>query len=98
MNKPVPYYVPPKEGSLSNGQPDGPHAPYFIAVYGGFLVVESYEDNDQKLRTKVYTVSNFRHATPWPNFESADGAAKWAVATLYPPDLRYFGILSPAFV
>lgn len=91
------YYVPPKGASVSEGQPMGLHAPYFIAVYGGFLVVESYPDHDDKIHTKVYTVANVRHATPWPNFEAADGAAKWAVGTLYPPDLRYFGILTMAF-
>lgn len=72
-------------------------APYYIAVYGGFLVVERYPDDVGRDITKVYTVPNVRHATPWPDFGAADAAAKWAVGQLYPPDLRYFAILTGAF-
>lgn len=72
-------------------------APYYIAVYGGFLVVEHYPGPDQRPVTKVYTVANVRHASPWASFERADATAKWAVGQLYPPDLRYFAILAPAF-
>jgi hypothetical protein len=71
-------------------------APYYIALYGGFLVVEDYATPGGN-RTKVYTVANSRLATPFDTFEQADGAAKWAANTLYPPDLRYFAILAPSF-
>lgn len=73
--------------------------PYLIAVYGGFVVVESYPapDNERTI-TKVYTVADARSATAYPDFASADAAAKWAVNTLYPPDLRYFALLqAPTF-
>jgi hypothetical protein len=72
-------------------------APYYVAVYGGFLVIETYPDGAGRTITKVYTVPNVRHATPWPNFLIADSTAKWAVGQLYPPDLRYFAILTGAF-
>lgn len=74
-------------------------APYYVAVYGGFLVVESYPVAGPRERnvTKVYTVGNMRHATPWDSFAAADLAAKQSVGFLYPPDLRYFAILVAAF-
>lgn len=71
--------------------------PYYVAVYGGFLVIESYDAPDMRRITKAYTISDARSATPWHDFDAADAAAKWAVNQLYPPDLRYFAILQPAF-
>lgn len=70
--------------------------PYYVAVYGGFLVIESY-DTPHGERTKTYTVPNVRLASPFPQYLDADAAAKWAVGQLYPPDLRYFAILAPTF-
>jgi hypothetical protein len=71
-------------------------APYYVALYGGFLVIESYDSLDGP-RTKTYTMTDVRLATPYDTFEKADSAAKWAVGHLYPPDLRYFAILTPSF-
>lgn len=73
-------------------------APYYIAVYGGFLVVEKYPGPVGRPEvSKMYTVGDVRLATPWHDFASADAAAKWAVGQLYPPDLRYFALLAAAF-
>lgn len=74
-------------------------APYYVAVYGGFLVVEYYngplkQDGYHERLCKAYTIADVRSATPWNGFELADAAAKWAVNHLYPPDLRYFAILA----
>lgn len=69
--------------------------PYVIAVYGGFVVVESYDTPHGK-QQKLYTISDSRSATPFDTFEKADATAKWAVGKLYPPDLRYFAIFVPA--
>jgi hypothetical protein len=71
-------------------------APYYIAGYGGFIVVESYPGPSGNI-DKLYTVPNVRLATPFPSYEQADAAAKWAINKLYPPDLRYFAILAPTF-
>jgi hypothetical protein len=68
--------------------------PFTLAMYGGFLVVETY-DVPGGNRTKVYTVPNVRLATVYDTFEAADAAAKWAANHLYPPDLRYYAILQP---
>lgn len=72
-------------------------APYYVAVFGGFLVVETYatpdDEGGSRSRTKAYTIADVRSATQWPTFESADATAKWAVNHLYPPDLRYFAVL-----
>jgi hypothetical protein len=71
-------------------------APYYVALYGGFLVIESYDTVDS-VRTKAYTVADVRLAEPFDTFDQADAAAKWAVNKLYPPDLRYFAILAASF-
>lgn len=70
-------------------------APYYVALHGGFLVVEGY-DTPTGWREKAYTVSDCRLATPYPSFEKADAVAKWATGHLYPPDLRYFALLQVA--
>lgn len=72
-------------------------APYYVAVYGGFLVIERYQTHANGVRTKAYTVADCREAEPFNTFDQADSAAKWAVMHLYPPDLRYFAILAPSF-
>jgi hypothetical protein len=69
---------------------------YYVAVYGGFVVMDEYRAGDI-LRQKIYTVPDARLATPFASFEAADSAGKHAVARLYPPDLRYFAILRPTF-
>lgn len=71
-------------------------APYYVALYGGFLVIESYATPGGD-RTKTYTVADARLAQPFATYEQADATAKWAVNQLYPPDLRYFAILAPSF-
>lgn len=70
-------------------------APYYVAVYGGFLVIEHYDTPHGRL-TKTYTIANVRCATQWDDFKTADLAAKYAVNHLYPPDLRYFALLAVA--
>lgn len=69
--------------------------PYYVAVYGGFLAVEAY-DTPAGERIKVFTEQNVRLASPFDTFAKADAAAKWAVGHLYPPDLRYFALLTVA--
>jgi hypothetical protein len=76
-------------------------APYYVAVCGGFLVVEYYgsavaKNGKRERICKSYTIADVRSATTWPTFELADAVAKWAVAHLYPPDLRYFAVLQVA--
>lgn len=76
------------------------HPPYYVAVFGGFLVIEYYDGtprDGQPMRIcKTYTIADVRSATTWHTFEAADAAAKWAVTHLYPPDLRYFALLQVA--
>ena len=67
-------------------------APYYIAAYGGFIVIEEHGDG----RRRVYTACNVRLATPFRDFLNADAIAKWAVAQLYPIDLQYFALLQVA--
>ena len=71
-------------------------APCYIALYGGFLVVEAYDAPPGASITKCYTVSDCRSATPYPTFAAANAVAKWAANYLYPPDLRYFALLTMA--
>lgn len=79
--------------------------PFYVALYGGFLCVETYTPLPNTARrtdadgniSKYYTVADVRMATPWPSFEDADAAAKWATGLLYPPDLRYSAVLAPSF-
>jgi hypothetical protein len=68
--------------------------PYYVAVYGGFLVAESFyvAGRDEEV-TRMYTVTDVRQADTWDTFEQADTIAKIAVEHLYPPDLRYFAVL-----
>lgn len=63
--------------------------PFFVATYNGFLVVEPVKGG----RTRVYTDSDIRMATPFASFEQADKAAKWGVHQLFPSDLAYFALL-----
>jgi hypothetical protein len=70
-----------------------PNPPYYIAVYGGFVVLENVPNGYQRL----YTAPNIRLATPFSTFENADATAKFAVQRLYPPDLQYFALLQVAF-
>lgn len=70
-----------------------PNPPYYIACYGGFLVIEDVPNG----HTRTFTVSNVRLATTFSSFLHADAAAKWAVGRLYPPDLQYFALLQVAF-
>lgn len=69
-------------------------APYYVATFNGFLVVENVRDARQRV---VYTVADVRSATPFDSFEQADAAAKWGCGRLYPDDLCYFAIFTPAF-
>jgi len=72
-------------------------APYYVACFGGFLVVENYKIPYQDApMQKVYTAPDPRVATTWQSFEQADATAKWAVNKLYPPDLRYFALFQVA--
>ena len=68
-------------------------APFYVAAYGGFLVVERYRDNDGAERVKVFTEPNVRMASVFDSFDEADSTAKWAIGRMYPPDIRYFAIL-----
>lgn len=69
--------------------------PYYVALYGGFLVAESYFVAGRKEDvTRMYTVADVRQADTWDTFAEADTMAKLAVEHLYPPDLRYFAILA----
>lgn len=67
----------------------------YVALYGGFLVVEHYPAGARQA-TKAYTVPDARLATPFMGVDQADACAKWASHQLYPPDLRYFALLTPA--
>lgn len=71
-------------------------APYYVALYGGFLVVERYRTDDNRTITKAFTDTNVRLASPFATFDEADATAKWAANQLYPPDIRYFAILEVA--
>jgi hypothetical protein len=70
-------------------------APYYVALYGGFLVVERYLADNRTI-TKAFTDTNVRLASQFDTFDEADATAKWAVNQLYPPDIRYFAILEVA--
>jgi hypothetical protein len=68
--------------------------PFYVAVYGGFLVAEEYKaGNRQGKAMRIYTIADVRQADTWDTFAEADNIAKLAVEHLYPPDLRYFAVL-----
>jgi hypothetical protein len=71
-------------------------APYYVALYGGFLVAEEYSVPGKGTEIRRFTVPDARQADTWDTFGQADKAAKIAVDQLYPPDLRYFAILNVA--
>lgn len=71
-------------------------APYYVAMYGGFLVLDEYS-TDGGLVQKLYTVADVRLASPFDTYLHADSCAKWAVGKLYPPGRRYFAIMCASF-
>lgn len=71
-------------------------APYYVAVYSGFVVIERYDTPQKGEVTKCFTTPDCRSASTFQTFDDADAAAKWAVAHMYPPDLRYFAVLEVA--
>lgn len=65
--------------------------PYYVAVYGGFLVVDEF---GHAKRVRSYTTPDPREADSWQTFAETDQIAKWAVARMYPPELQYFAIFT----
>lgn len=71
-------------------------APYYVNVYSGFLVVESYKTSQNGQVTKCFTTPDCRSASTFDSWDDADRTAKWAVGLMFPPDLRYFALLEVA--
>lgn len=69
---------------------DEAHAPFYLATYGGFAVIEPVQGG----RTRIYTVVNPRHASVFETVDEAEQAALTVTETLFPPERRSYAVLA----